>query len=447
MNATGSEQPTGSDDPRARSIRGRAYFLAFLLAPVLCFAEPSCLYMVDESGGPVLVVNTRTLVVRHLRFGGVLALDIAIVGSKAFIAYQQNALAEQGMLAIIDLATRTMVGTIPVGRFPMDIEPIQGRLYVASLSENRVYIVDAESYSTRTIDTCRGPVSLSASRDGTRLYVGCQAGQVDIVGTAGNTLVQRVKVRPGVKVVLAVGDYLLVGTSGLEVRDVSRSLALITTMFADHLISDVTAHGTRVIAGTLLGPGFLLFGDLTEPSSQVEWPLFPGGVGIPEQDIPGVLFAPHGEAAYVSSPGSLFVFWFPHGQFPLGPMAQISTNGRYSRMALGPCPSLLPTATPRQSPPASVPAATVTPTATSTATKTASVSPTLTPRPPATATPTATGTGWPGTFTPGMPTSRPSPITPPKPGTATGGCSLGGSSSRIWMVWVALLALWRFRVK
>jgi|GEM_PF-5978550 len=96
---------------------------------------------------------------------------------------------------VVDVATSTMVETIPVGHDPdtIVVSADKRTTYVVNMggsAGDTVSVIDtATSTVTHTIPVCSGPVTAALKPDGSQLWVGCTSGGISEIDTATDTVV------------------------------------------------------------------------------------------------------------------------------------------------------------------------------------------------------------------------------------------------------------------
>jgi YVTN family beta-propeller protein len=76
-------------------------------------------------------------------------------------------------VSVIDLATQTVVATVPVGRSPAGVVASSraGKVFVSNPDSKNISVIDMRTQQVvATVPAGDGPVGIDASRDGTRLY-------------------------------------------------------------------------------------------------------------------------------------------------------------------------------------------------------------------------------------------------------------------------------------
>lgn len=102
-----------------------------------------------------------------------------------------------GYVRVVDVATSTIIDTIPVGTHPTRIvaSPDKRTSYVLNDGGysygNTVSVIDAATGTvTHTIPVCGGPETEALKPDGSQLWVGCDSSGVTVIDTATATVVR-----------------------------------------------------------------------------------------------------------------------------------------------------------------------------------------------------------------------------------------------------------------
>lgn len=128
-------------------------------------------------------------------------------------------------VTVIDLATGTVVATIPVGGVPVGVAVSNGPLvYVANARSRSVSVIDTATLTA--VDTIAGggfsPFALAIHPDDTRLYsVNGVSDTVSVIDTASRAVVATVPVGDGPQGLVATADGQWVYVANLEGDDVS----------------------------------------------------------------------------------------------------------------------------------------------------------------------------------------------------------------------------------
>jgi YVTN family beta-propeller protein len=130
---------------------------------------------------------------------GVLALValLAPVAPGQYYAYVTNYGEEgshvKGSVSIIDLATNSVVATVPVGVSPQGVvaNPAGTAVYVANTESNDVTVINTATRATTTIPAGNGPVGIAVHPNGRRIYV-ANADHVLVIDRATNTIIDKI---------------------------------------------------------------------------------------------------------------------------------------------------------------------------------------------------------------------------------------------------------------
>ena len=161
---------------------------------VVVSPDGSRLYVSDTNTGTVSVVDTATLtVLGTIPVAGPIGLAISPDGSRLYVVSTNPA----NVLVVVDTATRAAVASVPVGSSPagIAISPDGSRVYVSNSSGTGSTAVSVVDTATNTLVTsivdAPGPRSMIVSPDGSRLYVSHTAPSshdISIVSTATNAV-------------------------------------------------------------------------------------------------------------------------------------------------------------------------------------------------------------------------------------------------------------------
>ncbi|MGH9374276.1 MAG: beta-propeller fold lactonase family protein, partial [Vicinamibacterales bacterium] len=171
------------------------------------------LYVSDETGGNVVVVNPETgEVVERIAVGkrprGIL---LSPDGTELLVALSGSPIAGPGVdesklpppdraadgIGVVDLATRKLLRTHRSGQDPesFDISPDGTTVYVSNEDAAEMSVLDLTSSTiTRRVKVGEEPEAVALRPDGRVAYVGCEAdNEVVAVDTAAGKVVARIK--------------------------------------------------------------------------------------------------------------------------------------------------------------------------------------------------------------------------------------------------------------
>ncbi|NUR60879.1 MAG: hypothetical protein HOV87_19775 [Catenulispora sp.] len=132
-------------------------------------------------------------------FGGVGLVGVTAAPAHAATTMMNLAYAldNAGYVRVVDVATSTIIDSIPVGTNPTRIvaSPDRHTAYVLNNGGysygNTVSVIDAATGTvTHTIPVCGGPETEALKPDGSQLWVGCDSSGVTVIDTATATVVR-----------------------------------------------------------------------------------------------------------------------------------------------------------------------------------------------------------------------------------------------------------------
>ena len=211
-------------------------------------------YVTNFTGNDISVIDTATNTVTTTIAAGNRPFGIAVNPAGTY-AYVANALGQN--VSVIDTATNTIVATVVVGLNPVGvgINPAGTRVYVTNANGNSVSVINtATNVVVATIPVSAAPQSgVAFNPSGTRAYVGNTNGNsVSVIDTATNTVVASVPVGS------ASG-----GPLGVTVTpDGSRLYVAI----ANGNVAVINTASNTVVGNILVGSGSTLWGIAAHPA-------------------------------------------------------------------------------------------------------------------------------------------------------------------------------------
>ena len=179
------------------------YFALF--APPAAFAQPFA-YITNEFDGTVSVINTATNTITGTVPVGAGPFGVAVSsdGSRIYVANTND-----DTVSVIDGATNSIVTTVSVGAGPygVAVSPDETRVYVANASNTTVSVIDGATNSiVTTVSVEARPLGVAVTPDGTRVYVANASNStVSVIDTATNGVVATLNVGSGP---VAFGDFI-----------------------------------------------------------------------------------------------------------------------------------------------------------------------------------------------------------------------------------------------
>ena len=163
--------------------------------------------------------------------------DVAVSadGTLAFVTNSSD-----DTLSVVDTTTLSVVGTVPVGRNPLDVATAGSRAYVANFADHSISVVDGPTSSVvATVDVPGFPAGVSTSPDGSRLFVTTFFdGFLYTIDTATNGIV----------------DAVIVGTEPRGVATNSDGSRLYVANFGSASISEIDGAMGGVLRTLNLAP-------------------------------------------------------------------------------------------------------------------------------------------------------------------------------------------------
>lgn len=160
-------------------------------------ADGTKAYVVGGDDGSVAVIDTasRTIVARVIVGAGASAGAVSPDGTRLYVTNTAG-----NTVSVIDTASATVVKTLTVGGRPVAVvsSPDGKYVYTANSQSNSVSMIDIATGKVTNILVGGSPSAVAVSPDGTHLYVTESAGnRVAVVDTAARAVVTRVAVGDG----------------------------------------------------------------------------------------------------------------------------------------------------------------------------------------------------------------------------------------------------------
>jgi YVTN family beta-propeller protein len=172
---------------------------------------------------------------RHTYFRGLLAvlggalLSLASLAHAAPFAYITQHFNDVNTVAVVDMATSTVVTTVPVGASPFGVavHPAGSHVYVTNTDSGTVSVIEVASNTVvATIRVQDGPAGVAVQPDGSRVYVANEfANTVSVIDTASNTVVATLDVGAAPRGLAVSAD----GTRVYVANNVDHTLSVIDT--------------------------------------------------------------------------------------------------------------------------------------------------------------------------------------------------------------------------
>ncbi len=170
-------------------------------------------------------------------------------GKRAFVSNS-----EDDTVTVVDLATESVVGTIPTGNFPhgMRMNPAGDVIYVANVESGSVSVLDpVELREIEQIAVGKAPVQVGFTPDGKRAFVSLRDDDsVAAIDPAARSVLERIAVGDGPIQVYATPDnaFVLVANQGTE-QEPSDTVSVIEVA-TDRVIQTIRtgagAHGVVI---------------------------------------------------------------------------------------------------------------------------------------------------------------------------------------------------------
>ena len=207
-------------------------------------------------------------------------------------------------VSVIELATRAVGATIPVGDLPMGVAvtPDTTRVYVSNERSNSVSVIDTATRAVvATVPVGQSPKGIRVNPSGTEVWVGnAFAGGVSVIDTATNTVIATVAVSPFAHDVAFLPDgsraYVSTQVGDVSVVDTATRAVVATIDVGDSLWGiEVLPDGSKVYVAHLIATDVAVI----DPTTNTVVKSIP--VGAHPQ---GLAVSPNGSRIYVGDLGS-----------------------------------------------------------------------------------------------------------------------------------------------
>jgi YVTN family beta-propeller protein len=179
---------------------------AFVTVLVLAVAAPSSAqvfgYITDNLDRTVSVIDTTSeTVVATIDLGLPYPVGVACHpdGKKVYVG--GTGAASAGYVFLIDVATQSLIDTLPVGKQPQGLAvlPDGSKLYVANSGDNTVSVIDTATFTVdETVDVGTSPHGVVAHPNSSTVYVSNTYGMsVSVIDVATSTVIETVVVQAG----------------------------------------------------------------------------------------------------------------------------------------------------------------------------------------------------------------------------------------------------------
>ncbi len=265
-------------------------------------------YVANNSSGNVSVIDvaTNTVVATVPVGANPNGVGVNSAGTRAYVTNGGG-----NTVSVIDSATNTVVSTIAVGTTPFSVavNPAGTAAYVANFGANSVSVINtATNTVTATIPVGMAPTSIAVHPAGTRVYVGNQNSQnVSVIDTSTNTVIATVPIG-GVATGLAVHPD---GSRVFVVRPAASSNTIFVidtatnTTVGSFSSGTATNNDTQVLSVNIAGTRIYAANQNSSTVTVLDSTSGALLATIPVGTSPhGISFEPSGARAFVASSGA-----------------------------------------------------------------------------------------------------------------------------------------------
>jgi len=141
----------------------------------------------------VPVDPAEAVVTGTIHVGTGLTYGMAVIGDRLYVLNGSDDAAGNGSVKVVDVSSRTVVGSVEVGSMPFALAASGRTLYVGNADDGTVSVIDARTSTVvDVIDVGANPFGLEVTDD--HLYVADLAGTVSVIDLADNTELVRIPV-------------------------------------------------------------------------------------------------------------------------------------------------------------------------------------------------------------------------------------------------------------
>ena len=221
------------------------------LATHLDLGDGVATFVVATSHGRTVDVQApvdpaEAVVTGTIDVGTGLTYGMAVIADRLYVLNGSDDAAGNGSVKVVDVSTRTVVGSVEVGSMPFALAASGGTLYVGNADDGTVSVIDARTNRVvDVIDVGANPFGLEVTDD--RLYVADLAGTVSVIDLADNTELVRIPVGGDPFGLAATADRVYVTNyAGGTVAVLDQ-----TTATADHADAAGYPYYAAVVGGRL----------------------------------------------------------------------------------------------------------------------------------------------------------------------------------------------------
>ena len=211
-------------------------------------------YITNSRGNTLSVINvaTNTVLATVPVGSGPTGVAVNPAGTRVYVANKQDSL-----ISVLDTATNSIIATVQIGvtSFGVAVNPAGTRVYITSPSANTVLVLDTATHTVlATVPVGPGPTGVAVNPAGTRVYVAnTGSNTISVLDTATNTVLTTVKLGQFGPVGVAINPagsrvYVAEGGGEISVLDTATNtvLAAVSLQGTEPQGVAVNATGSRV---------------------------------------------------------------------------------------------------------------------------------------------------------------------------------------------------------